>query len=550
LTLPEPGRTVSEGDLARLAERRERSDAEYNDALTRLNEALWRPPDFPHPPPGPDETQVTPLNERWEILRARPGRGWRGWLHRMVRALLKPVLAEQQAFNSLLVDHINRSIPQQRETARSIESTIAVLRQQVEQVCAFNLQLMHYLQRVTAFVDSKDYEQAALALRRHEDAQILLHGLTAAVHELSNHFQMHVESLTARAQRYDARIDATTAAAAIVQQQVAALRREVDKLSAAIDGLALRTREPSDTAVPEAGPAPPDTAAPGELRDRSPADAGGARAHSGRETRDRRAGAAATVRAAEGANLDRSATLAGDSPLESWKYPAFEAVFRGTPEEVTRRLEEYVPIFAGASDVLDVGCGRGEFLDLLRGAGVSGRGIDLNHEMVELCRARGLDVARADALAYLRGLPDASLGGLFAAQVVEHLPPDYLLAFLDEALRALRPGAAIVLETINVACWYAFFQSYIRDITHARPLHPETLQYLVTASGFAGAEIRYRVPLQEAERLQRVPGPVWQAGGEAGGALVELGRAVEHNVQLLNRLLFSSMDYAVVARRP
>lgn len=533
MTLPEPGRTVSEEDLARLAERRERSDAEYNDALTRLNEALWRPPDYPHPPPGPDETQVTPLNERWEILRARPARGWRGWLHRMVRALMKPVLVEQQEFNSLLVDHINRSIPQQRETAKSIASTLAVLRHQVERVCAFNLQLMHYLQRVTAFVDSKDYEQAALALRRHEDAQILLHGLTAAVHELSDHFLMHVEALTARVQRYDARIDATAATAAIVQQQIAALRRELDRLSAAIGGQATHSAEPGGVA-PRGGQAP--HAVPGEAETSAP--------------RDRRPGAAATPRAAADAALDRSATLAGDSPLESWKYPAFEAVFRGAPEEVTRRLEEYVPIFAGAADVLDVGCGRGEFLDLLRGAGISCRGIDLNHEMVELCRARGLDVARADALAYLRGLPDASLGGLFAAQVVEHLPPDYLLAFLDEALRVLRPGAAIVLETINVSCWYAFFQSYIRDITHARPLHPDTLQYLVTASGFAGTEIRYRVPLQEAEKLQRVPGPVWQASGEAGGALVELGRAMEHNVQLLNRLLFSSMDYAVIARHP
>ena len=152
--------------------------------------------------------------------------------------------------------------------------------------------------------------------------------------------------------------------------------------------------------------------------------------------------------------------------------------------------------------MLDVGCGRGEFLDLLRSKGLSVRGVDLNHEMVEMCRLRGLDVQHGDALTYLRALPDQSLGGLFAAQVVEHLTPEYLLAFLNEAQRVLRSGAPIVLETINVACWYAFFQSYIRDITHARPLHPETLKYLVIASGFAGAEVEFRVPVPEADRLQ------------------------------------------------
>jgi O-antigen chain-terminating methyltransferase len=244
-----------------------------------------------------------------------------------------------------------------------------------------------------------------------------------------------------------------------------------------------------------------------------------------------------------------SSTLAGDSTLESWKYPAFEAAFRGSQDEIAARLSGYVPLFSGAHDVLDVGCGRGEFLELLQQSGVTARGLDLNFEMVEICRARGMDVAHGDALSYLRGLPDESLGGLFAAQVVEHLPPDYLLAFLNESQRVLRPSATIVLETVNVACWYAFFQSYIRDITHAKPLHPETLQYLVTASGFTSAEIQLRVPLPEASRLRRPPRGVFQAGGEDKDALIELASVVDNNVERLNALLFTYLDYAVVARR-
>ncbi len=150
---------------------------------------------------------------------------------------------------------------------------------------------------------------------------------------------------------------------------------------------------------------------------------------------------------------------------------------------------QYVPLFEGASDVLDVGCGRGEFLDLLRENGITARGVDLNDEMAAVSRERGLDATAGDALdAILQAQPDGSLGGLFAAQVVEHLEPDYLMRFLDAAYHKLRPGSKIVLETINPACWFAFFSSYIRDITHVRPLHPDTLQYLLRASGFQNVE--------------------------------------------------------------
>ena len=122
--------------------------------------------------------------------------------------------------------------------------------------------------------------------------------------------------------------------------------------------------------------------------------------------------------------------------------------------------------------------------------------------MAEVCRARGLDVTEADAVGYLSTLPDASLGGIFAAQVVEHLQPGYLLRFLELAFHKLRPGGRLVLETLNPACWVAFFESYIRDITHVWPLHPETLKYLVLASGFTRADLEFRSPVAPEDRLQ------------------------------------------------
>src|SRR5262249_8642773 len=135
--------------------------------------------------------------------------------------------------------------------------------------------------------------------------------------------------------------------------------------------------------------------------------------------------------------------------LDAYKYVGFEDCFRGSRDEIRHRLESYLPFFSGASDVLDIGCGRGEVFRRHRNAGVAARGIDVNHEMAEFCRARGLDVTEADAVGYLSSLPDGSLGGLFAAQVVEHLQPAYLLRFLELAHHKLKPGAHLILETLN-----------------------------------------------------------------------------------------------------
>jgi SAM-dependent methyltransferase len=237
---------------------------------------------------------------------------------------------------------------------------------------------------------------------------------------------------------------------------------------------------------------------------------------------------------------------AGTTPdaLDSHKYVGFEDHFRGSAEDIRARLADYVPIFAGRRDVLDVGCGRGEFLGLLREQGIGARGIDLNASMVEVCRGKGLDASVGDALGYLRGLPEGALGGLFAAQVIEHLEPSYLTRFLDAAFEKLRPGAPIVLETINPGCWFAFFESYIRDLTHSQPVHPDTLKYLLIATGFQQVEIRFRAPYPEADKLQPLEADARQT------ALLAHVETLNANVEKINRLLFTYLDYAAVGRRP
>jgi SAM-dependent methyltransferase len=252
---------------------------------------------------------------------------------------------------------------------------------------------------------------------------------------------------------------------------------------------------------------------------------------------------ATTSGAAEGAPAAFSANV------DSLTYVGFEDRFRGSQDEIRSRLSDYVPVFASASDVVDVGCGRGELLDLLRQHGVTARGVDTNQGMVQLCRARGLDVEQSDALGFLERQADGALGGLAAIQVVEHFEPAYLLRFLETAYHKMRDGAPLVLETINPACWMAFFETYIRDITHRQALHPDTLRYLVQTSGFSSVDVRYRESVRESDRLERASGSDVGPATEAHVALAGVIRTVNDHADKLNARLFSSMDYAVIARR-
>jgi 2-polyprenyl-3-methyl-5-hydroxy-6-metoxy-1,4-benzoquinol methylase len=247
----------------------------------------------------------------------------------------------------------------------------------------------------------------------------------------------------------------------------------------------------------------------------------------------------------------RQSPATSHPPLDDYKYVGFEDRFRGSGEDIRAKLRAYLPVFAGASDVLDVGCGRGEFLALLQAEGVRATGVDANHEMVAVAREQGLDVAESDALEHLESRPDGSLGGLMAAQVVEHLEPEYLLRLLATAFHKLRPGAPIVIETINPACWLAFFSSYLRDFTHVRPVHPETLQYLLQASGFGGVTIRYSAPVPEHMKMQPInlPAETLAAADPASRALVDTARVANANAAILNNLLFSYLDYAAIGHR-
>lgn len=501
-------RTVSVEDLARLKRDRHEADARYNEALAGVDAAVLTPPDLPHPPPGPDEQQISPLNAQWDILEHPPaGTGWRGRLTSLVWGVVAPVFAAQQRFNATLVDHVNRSVPRERAVTESIASAIGLVRHHLEASATFQSRLVVFLQQITPFVDTKDYEFAGLARRSGEDAQVALarlddvaKGLAGGLSGLSDEVLKRYETLVTRDRREDDRLADLRTAVATLQQTTLALKRELARLAA--------------HGVPEGSTA----AAPG---------------------------AAGSPPASSGSSADM---LAGDR-LQSQQYAGFEDLFRGSELLVSNRLTDYVPIFTGGP-VLDVGCGRGEMLALLAAAGIEARGADLNHEMVERCRARGLTVVEADALTAVAQSGPGSLGGLLATQVVEHLEPNYLMRLLAAAADALRPGAPILLETINPACWSAFFDSYVRDLTHVQPIHPDTLKFLVTAAGFVDATILWRSPYPENGKLERLPEEILRAAAGVDPALKPLVDTVNRNVDRLNGLFFGYRDYAVVATRP
>ncbi len=171
-------------------------------------------------------------------------------------------------------------------------------------------------------------------------------------------------------------------------------------------------------------------------------------------------------------------------------YAEFEEIFRGTEALVRDRQRVYLPLLQGHEPVVDVGCGRGELLDLLAESGVKATGVDLDKQMVERCLAKGHQVVQADALEYLRSGSDGSLGAIFSGQFVEHISYEDLLALLMLSERKLKAGGLFIAETPNPHS-LAALKAFWVDLSHQKPIFPETLVALCRTSGFAEASVMY-----------------------------------------------------------
>jgi len=224
-------------------------------------------------------------------------------------------------------------------------------------------------------------------------------------------------------------------------------------------------------------------------------------------------------------------------------YFLFEERFRGLRSEVSEKQQRFVHFFRRCKNVLDIGCGRGEFLELLQKNSVEAKGIDIDPDMVSYCTSRGLNAELIDAISYLEKMEDKSLDGIFLDQVVEHLEPEYLIKLLDLCHRKLNYGYFIIIETVNPLSLFSFINFYI-DMTHIKPVHPDTLKFLLTAVGFRGARAQFFAPVADERRLKRLETDALAAA--------EQKRRIEiynQNTDILNDILFGPQDYAIIGKK-
>jgi SAM-dependent methyltransferase len=214
-------------------------------------------------------------------------------------------------------------------------------------------------------------------------------------------------------------------------------------------------------------------------------------------------------------------------------YVSLQDDFRGTREEIKDRLQTYLPLLAEAgagkaARILDLGCGRGEWLELLGEQSLNASGVDSNQEMVRLCRELNLDVAEGDAIAYLRALPPASAGMVTGFHVLEHLGLTEVLNLLDEVLRVLIPGGLAIFETPNPESVSVSTHTFYLDPTHHHPLPALLSRFLLEARGYSGVEIRYLHPCSPEQFFE-------DSGSEV--------------VRRFNQQFYGPRDYAVIGRK-
>lgn len=210
-------------------------------------------------------------------------------------------------------------------------------------------------------------------------------------------------------------------------------------------------------------------------------------------------------------------------------YLHFEDAFRGSREDIKRRVAEYLPRLRSSAPILDLGCGRGELLEVLRAAGLNARGVDSNRVAIEECRKLQLDATEGDLFDALAKTPDATLGAVTALHVVEHLPFPLQVKLIEESLRVVRPGGVVIFETPNPRNLLVGATNFYVDPTHQNPVHPQTLHYLFEARGLVQVETLPLHPFPKEMRL---------AETDSGAA------------KIINEYFFGPQDYAVVGRRP
>jgi 2-polyprenyl-3-methyl-5-hydroxy-6-metoxy-1,4-benzoquinol methylase len=224
-------------------------------------------------------------------------------------------------------------------------------------------------------------------------------------------------------------------------------------------------------------------------------------------------------------------------------YYVFEEQFRGSRESILSHHTSFIDYFVNCTNVLDIGCGRGEFLELARSRGINARGIDVNEDMINFCKSKGLNAELKDAIETLNEIEEKSLDGIFISQVVEHLSPDYLINMLSLCNRKMKHGFYIVIETVNPLSFFSFSNFYL-DLSHVKPVHPETLKFLLNSAEFRNIETKFLSPVPPEMKLQKLPSS--HDFSEKYGLMLEI---YNRNIDVINNAIYGAQDYAVIGKK-
>jgi SAM-dependent methyltransferase len=453
---------------------------------------------------------------------AQPRRGGRGWLLRLLRRVARATLGPELeriggevAAATALATAVEREAANRAELQRRLDARL-------DQAATDFAGLREaFLVTRSEFEEVRDHRLTGLA------------DVTARANQAAVAVQREVESLR------DVRVPAAEAALAGLHRAAEALQREVESLRdarvpQAEAGLERMQRALDATPAVIAGV----QALAVELRDRRlPALSARTDALVERLHEELTAAAGLAERVARHEPL----RIAVDPAVEA-RIPAavaaasraFADEFRGDRGEILGRAAEHVRLLGTAAPVLDVGCGRGELLEALRGAGVEARGVDADPAMVAACRRLGLAADEGDALAALREAPPGSLGAVAAVHIVEHLPAAGWMALVEGAAAALRPGGVLLIESPNPESLRVGAGLFWLDPTHRAPVHPEALAFVAKAVGLEVVETRFLHPFPPDQAL----------------ASPSQSEAVRELAERLDGWLSAPRDYLLVARKP